>query len=640
MRLQHHLVVGLSASASASNYTFPYFDWDSLHPTKDLEYHDCYTSHKCALLALPLDWKNTSDPRTVSIAIIKLPARVPDTDAAFGGPVITNPGGPGGSGVDLVLGSGRYLQKYIDTPGKKHHEIVSFDPRGVGRSRPRANCFPDTALARDAMILEARGLGSLSHDAGKLAYGLAMMDGFAKRCAVVEDRHQEAGEEIFSYMGTPSVARDMIEMVDKMDELRKKQSNRDDGDERLELKKRGRREGNVVKLQYLGFSYGTVLGNYVASLFPERVGRVVLDGVCNADDYSNGGGWLTNTVDADAVITNFFTGCFQAGRPTCALARPSDKSPSDITTRFRTWLSSLDASPLAGLSSSGNPVILTGADIRLLLSTAAYKPLSSFKPLAQLLNTTMQGQGLPLLFSTLESTLLGGPLQNACPILTNDTTTPTPAPAVADTGSDALTAIVCGDGEDLTSKTLPWWQSYIDHQKNTSSVFGAYWSQIRFSCARWPFRANWIFRGPFTTPSPPSAAAAAALTTSVGAAALGAAAPLLFLSNRLDPVTPLSAARAMARRHPGAGLVVQEALGHCAIAAAYSSCTRDIVAEYFLTGRVPGEGERSCEAECGAWDVGCEARMMGGKDGGDGRDGRDGGEEWFERNVRRFPLGV
>ncbi|KAG6278704.1 hypothetical protein E4U46_000817, partial [Claviceps purpurea] len=81
----------------------------------------------------------------------------------------------------------------------------------------------------------------------------------------------------------------MIEMVDKMDELRKKQSNRDDGDERLELKKRGRREGNVVKLQYLGFSYGTVLGNYVASLFPERVGRVVLDGVCNADDYSNGG---------------------------------------------------------------------------------------------------------------------------------------------------------------------------------------------------------------------------------------------------------------------------------------------------------------------------------------------------------------
>lgn len=93
----------------------------------------------------------------------------------------------------------------------------------------------------------------------------------------------------------------------------------------------------------------------------------------------------------------------------------------------------------------------------------------------------------------------------------------------------------------------------------------------------------------------------------------------------------------MAKRHPGAGVVVQEAVGHCAIAAAYSSCTRDIVAEYFLTGKVPGEGERSCEVECGAWDVGCEARMMGGKDGRDGRDGR---EEWLKRNVRRFPLGV
>ncbi|KAG6290079.1 hypothetical protein E4U46_002038 [Claviceps purpurea] len=446
------------------------------------------------------------------------------------------------------------------------------------------------------MILEERGPGSLSDGARKLAYGLAMMDGIAKRCAAVEDRHQEAGEEIFSYMGTSSVARDMIEMVDKMDELRKKQSNRDDGDERLKLKKRGRREGNVVKLQYLGFSCGTVLGNYVASLFPERVGRVVLDGVCNADDYSNGGSWLTNTVDADAVITNFFTGCFQAGPQTCALA---------------------------GLSSSGNPVILTGADIRV---------LSLFKPFSRILT------GLAHFIFNFDRTFFRGSFQNACPILTNDITTPTPAPAVADTGSDALTAIVCSDGGDLTSKTFPWWQSYIDHQKNTCSVFGAYWSQVRFSCARWPFeRANRIFRGPFTTPSPPSPAAAA---TAPPPSAMGAATPLLFLSNRLDPVTPLSAARAMARRHPGAGLVVQEALGHCAIAAAYSSCTRDIVAEYFLTGRVPGEGERSCEAECGAWDVGCEARMMGGKDGGDGRDGRDGGEEWFERNVRRFPLGV
>ncbi|KAG5982046.1 hypothetical protein E4U55_002394 [Claviceps digitariae] len=624
MRLQHQLVIGLSASASASNLTFPDFEWQSIRPSKSLEFHDCYESFKCARLVLPLDWKNVSDPRTVSVALIKLPARVPHTDATFGGPVFTNPGGPGGSGVELVLTMGRYLQDYIDTPGRKHYEIVSFDPRGVLHSSPVANCFPETVLARDAMVLESRGLGSLSHDAGKLAYGLAMMDGFAKKCAAVEEQKREEGDalfragqdEILSYMGTPTVARDMVEMVDKIAEWRKRERGESDGvgdDERAELKKkRSAVDEDVPRLQYLGFSYGTILGNYFASLFPERIGRIVLDGVCNADDYSKGGGWLTNTVDADALIDELFTGCFQAGPLTCALARSSDQSPSDISTRLWAWLAHLDALPVSGLSSSGNAVVLTGADIRTLLATAAYKPLLSFVPLASLLNAVMQGQDLPLLFSMLESFLPGGPLQNGCP-LANDTTRP-------DASSDARVAILCGDGEDITAKNLTWWQSYLDHQTSSSSVFGALWSSIRFACSRWHFRANWIYRGPYTTPSP----------TQPGQPPQKGrpAAPLLFLTNRLDPVTPLSAARAMARNHPRAGLVVQQAMGHCAIVSAYSHCTRVIVARYFDTGSVP-PAEVSCAAECGPWDTdtGCQVHAMG-------MGGRD---PWY---VRRFPLGI
>ncbi|KAG6033516.1 hypothetical protein E4U41_006896 [Claviceps citrina] len=630
MRLRHQLVAGLCASASALNYTFPSFEWDSIRPTKDLEYRDCYTSYQCARLELPLDWKNRSDPRTVSIAMIKLPAKVPDTDATFGGPVFTNPGGPGGSGVDLVLASGRFLQEYIDSPGKKHFEIVSFDPRGVRHSRPRANCFPESVLARDAMILESRGLGSLSHDAGKLAYGLAMMDGFAKKCAAVEGRALDGedgeGDSILAYMGTPSVARDMVEMVDKIDELRKRGRSGAAADERAELELRKREDGgggaggHVPKLQYIGFSYGTVLGNYFSSLFPERVGRVVLDGVSNADDYSNGGGWLTNTVDADAIIDHLFTGCFQAGPATCALARASDKSASDISTRFWAWLAHLDAFPLAGLSSSsGNAMVLTGADIRLLLGSAAYKPVTAYRPLAQLLDAGMRGQNLQLFLSTLESALLGGPIDNACP-LRGDDDNPDASPGrgatTSDAGSDALVAILCGDGEDITGRNLTWWQSYVDRQTATSSVLGAYWAGIRFSCSRWRFRANWAFRGPYTTPPPGR-----------GADRRSPAAPLLFLSNRLDPVTPLSAARAMARGHPRAGVVVQEAMGHCAVAAAYSNCTRGLVAAYFDTGSVPA-GEVACEVECGPWDDrdGCRAGLVEGA-----------GRPWF---VRGFPLGI
>ncbi|GAB0135280.1 hypothetical protein EsDP_00003623 [Epichloe bromicola] len=614
MRPQHQLLVGLSASASAAasaaasaNYTFPSFEWNSIRPTKGLEYHDCYTAFKCARLELPLNWKNTSDSRTVSIAMIKLPAKVSDTDPTFGGSVFTNPGGPGGSGVDLVLAAGRNLQEYIDSPGKRHYEVVSFDPRGVKNSRPVADCYPEGMLARDAVRLESRGLGSFTHDAGKLAYGLAMTDGFGKKCAVVDEQALNGGE-IFAYMGTPNVARDMVEMVDKIDELRKKRG-ASGGDERVrvELKKRGRREDHVARLQYIGFSYGTVLGHYFSSLFPGRVGRVVLDGVCNADDYSNGGGWLTNTVDADAVVDKLFTGCFTAGPGRCALARDSDKSASDIRARFWTWLERLDESPISGLSASGNAVVLTGADIRLLLSMSAYRPVTAYGPLAQRLDSAMRGQDLQLLLSNLEASVLGGSLQDACPVA-NATTAP-------DQGSDAQTAVVCGDGDDVTSKNMTWWQSYIDKQKSASSVFASYWTSIRFPCARWRFKANWIFRGPYTTPEPTEFEREPEKDRP--------AAPLLFLTNRLDPVTPLSAARAMAKNHPGAGVVVQEAIGHCAFLAAYSECTKKIVAEYFHTGRVP-DGEVACEAECGPWDVGCQAGVRT-------------SEPWY---VRRFPLGI
>jgi pimeloyl-ACP methyl ester carboxylesterase len=74
----------------------------------------------------------------------------------------------------------------------------------------------------------------------------------------------------------------MVAMVDSIDELGKKEARRG---QRMELRKR---DQDVPRLQYYGFSYGTLLGNYFASLFPERIGRLVLDGVCNADDYATG----------------------------------------------------------------------------------------------------------------------------------------------------------------------------------------------------------------------------------------------------------------------------------------------------------------------------------------------------------------
>lgn len=281
MRLSNELILGVSAFTTTARSQVQ-FDWDSITPTTDLQYHDCYAAYKCARLKLPLDWKNSSDPRTVSIAITKLPAKVSDSDPTFGGSIFTNPGGPGGSGVSLVLSGGGYLRDYVDTPGKKHYEIVSFDPRGIANSKPLADCFPAGVLARDAWKLEKRGNGNLDKSSAAVSYSLALHDAFGRKCERADEEGLNGGE-IFKYMGTPSVARDMVEMVDKIDELRKKES----GDERTELKKRDGGD-DVPRLQYIGFSYGTLLGNYFSSLFPERIGRIILDGVCNADDYATG----------------------------------------------------------------------------------------------------------------------------------------------------------------------------------------------------------------------------------------------------------------------------------------------------------------------------------------------------------------
>lgn len=88
-------VVGASAASS-------YFDWDAVTPSNDLEYHDCHGTFKCARLLLPLDWLDKKSDETIALAIIKSDAVVDIDDPTYAGPVLSNPGGPGGSGVEFL----------------------------------------------------------------------------------------------------------------------------------------------------------------------------------------------------------------------------------------------------------------------------------------------------------------------------------------------------------------------------------------------------------------------------------------------------------------------------------------------------------------------------------------------------------
>lgn len=286
----------IPALAVPSTHDVGDFDWDTITPSEALVYHDCYDKFECARLQVPLDWLNASDTRQATIAMIKLPAIVPDTDETFGGPIFTNPGGPGGSGVEMALRRGHQIQGRAATPGKRNFEIISFDPRGIGRTLPSSDCFQTDRISRDAQAFESRGVGSLDRGGNAIAYSLAMAEGTSHRCVETERHFGEA----MAYVNTPSVARDMIAMLDKIHELRNGKLQPVKEEERLELKRRSaeadysRETGvddadpDIPRLQYIGFSYGTVLGNYFASLFPGRVGRLVLDGVSDSEDYATG----------------------------------------------------------------------------------------------------------------------------------------------------------------------------------------------------------------------------------------------------------------------------------------------------------------------------------------------------------------
>ncbi|OAA73945.1 Peptidase S33 tripeptidyl aminopeptidase-lik [Cordyceps fumosorosea ARSEF 2679] len=591
--LAQQVAAAAAGPASSSSSSSSSFDWDRLPPSTVLSYRPCYDGYECARLTAPMDWLNaTSDPRVVVLALIRLPAVVPASDPTFGGTVITNPGGPGGS----------RLRETLDVPGRRHYEILSFDPRGVGSSWPRADCLPGDDLARDAFAYEERGVGVVEGDAVPRLLGLYRS--FLGRCAE-GDKEGKPGAEIMGYMSTPSVARDMVHIVDKIDEhlkaegvnVQQEEEGEADGEEdRLELRKRGHgHKKDAPRLQYVGYSYGTVLGNYFASLFPERVGRLILDGVVDAEDYSSGPGWLTSTVDADNITSHFYSGCHSAGPSACPLAQPSDTSGAAIEARVESFIASLADAPLpitipsgsgSGSGGGGGFSALTPADVRVAAAISSYAPGRTFRPLASALAALLAGNATS--FVALLDNMGAFPhLRDAC-------AAPHPgAPAVPVmqlTVNEASIATRCADGEDVAGRDPDWWRDFVTAQRRASRTFGGFWSKIRLPCAGFRFPRHWAFKGPFTTPR-----------AGRGRDPKRPAAPLLFLSSRLDPVTPLRSARRMAAMHPGAALVVQESMGHCALASARSECTARVAREYMHTGKVPKARETVCESDFDPW---------------------------------------
>ncbi len=209
-------------------------------------------SFECATIDVPLDYAKPAG-RTIELRLIKIHD---SANTVHTGSLIMNPGGPGGSGVDLALGLSAQLSDQV----LAHFDLVGFDPRGVGLSTP-VRCLTDA---------QQDELNAASPDV-RTAAGFAA----AKSAAAMVAR------TCSSKYGNDLPQFNTVQTAMDMDQIRQAV-----GDSRM---------------NYLGFSYGTELGGQYAHLFPGRIRAMVLDGAVNP---------LTGDITAFADQLQGFEGAF------------------------------------------------------------------------------------------------------------------------------------------------------------------------------------------------------------------------------------------------------------------------------------------------------------------------------------------
>lgn len=410
--------------------------------------------------------------------------RTQDPSTYAEAPLLVNPGGPGGSGVLFAQSRAASLQLLVGN----QHDIIGFDPRGVGFSTPKADCFasPDSSegvsgrnvayMNRLTWLASGQGVGLTNSSNMALTQLSARSKAIAKLCQRVDET--EGDGSIFRQMGTPNHARDMLSIIHAWDEWRSDSQTKqliqpDAAESPVEQRPSDNDEESNTSLQgkllYWGFSYGTFLGATFASMFPDKVGRIVLDGVVDADLYVNPV-WERSLIDADAIWDKFFVSCAEAGA-LCDFYRAGD-GPEDLRARFREILSSLEAQPAVVLLPDTNlPALVTASDVKKsIFFGGLYAPIVGFPLVAELLDRILRGR--------LGGIAKGAGMVSLCGNLT-----------LAVWPDDSMTAIACSDKRHKLNENVTELQGRFEAAASYS-WFADVVSLVTFKLILSKFRAN------------------------------------------------------------------------------------------------------------------------------------------------------
>ena len=437
----------------------------------------------CAYVTAPLDWENPSGEGTMELSVVRHQAAGTPM-----GSLLTNPGGPGGSGVDFILDS---LDYAVGADLIENYDVIGFDPRGVGDSTA-VQCFDAADMDKYLYDIPTAARGTDAWEAELTKADQA----FADAC-------EANSGGILPHITTVNSARDMDLIRAVL------------GDKQL---------------NFLGYSYGTFLGATYAELYPEKAGRLVLDGAIDPAVPGLEVG-ATQAIGFEAALRAYMQDCLDSG--SCPFNGTVDEAMADLGA----LLASVDRTPLK--NDDGR---MLGADSLMTGIIAALYSQDSWEFLTQALDEALQGDPYSAFYL---ADFYNGREDGA----------------YLDNSTEAFTAYNCMDYPVENDQAAE--DAMMTEIEAGAPTIAPYWSGPD-TCEVWPY--------------PP--------TGTRGEIHAEGAGPILVVGTTNDPATPYEWSVALAEQLEEGVLITRVGEGHTGYNKG-NTCVDEAVNAYFLDDAVP-----------------------------------------------------